>query len=89
MALLLLRMPGSDCRAAQTWGLSQHPPPTWHLPSPLGGAEHFNQDPRGESSTEQPPLKPGPAIVHQEAGVRQAARGGSSTQNCSADKVGQ
>ena len=61
---------------ADLW-LSQHPPPTWHLLSPLGGAKHFNQEPWREASTEQPSLKPGPQIIHQEAGVCQARKRGS------------
>ena len=77
-------------QSLQTCDLSQHPPPTWHLPSPLGGAKHFNWEPREEASTEQPPLKPGPQIVHQEAGVCPAREEGLlSTQKCSADKADQ
>ena len=87
---MLLHIPGSDHRVVQTCDLSQHPPPTWHLPSPLGGAKHFNWEPWEEASTEQPPLKPGPQIIHQEAGVCQAREEGLlSTQKCSADKADQ
>lgn len=65
---MLFHIPGSDHRVVQICDLSQHPPPTWHLPSPLV-VPSISTKSHETASTEQPPLKPGPQIVHQEAGV--------------------